>query len=124
VKKDLAQKIVADFHGAESATQAQRDFEAQFQKSALPSDLASVVHNFVSPRKMFQLLVDLKLCATNSEAQRKIKEGAVSICAAQTDRPEWKRLNNPTEEFNASENPAVIFRVGRKLLRVNFETEK
>ena len=124
VKKDLARRIIADFHGADAAAQAQKDFEAQFQESALPSDLATVSHTLVPSRKLFQLLVDLKLCATNSEAQRKIKEGAVSMSGAQSDRPEWKRLSNPAEEFDARQNPAVVFRVGRKLLRVNFQSEK
>jgi tyrosyl-tRNA synthetase len=124
VKKDLAQKIVADFHGAGAATRAQKDFEAQFQESALPYELATVEHSFAAPCKLSQLLVDLKLCATKSEAQRKIKEGAVSLSAASSDPPDWKRLTDPASEFDARQNSAVIFRVGRRLLRVNFQTDK
>ena len=31
------------------------------------------------PRKLFRLLAELQICASNSEAQRKIKGGAVYI---------------------------------------------
>src|SRR5581483_10756511 len=42
LKKSLAYRIVADFHGVSAATQAQKDFEAQFQQRRLPSDVQVV----------------------------------------------------------------------------------
>jgi tyrosyl-tRNA synthetase len=123
-KKNLARRIVGDFHGEAAAAQSQKDFEAQFQESALPSDLPSVPYDFVSPRKLFHLLVDLKLCGSNSEAQRKIKEGAVSMCLGTSGPPDWKRLTDPTMEFDARGLSTVIFRVGRRLLKVQLQANK
>src|SRR5712691_3488963 len=91
LKKHFARRITADFHGELAANQAQRDWEAQFQEKGLPSDLETTAYSFVSPRRLFHLLVDLKLCESNTEAQRKIKEGAVSISVGDSSTPQWQR---------------------------------
>ena len=122
VKKDLARRIVADFHGQVGAEQAQRDFEAQFQEKSLPADLQPKAHQLAAPQKLFRLLVDLKLYPSNAEAQRKIKEGAVSMSAGEADPPEWQRLTDPTWEFDPRKHAVVIFRAGRRLLRVEFNS--
>jgi tyrosyl-tRNA synthetase len=119
-KKALARRIVADFHGQQAATKAQTAFEAQFQERSLPAELPSRAYSFGGPRKLFRLLVDLELAASNSEAQRKIKEGAVYMSANDSDRPAWHRLTDPTWEFDARQHPVVIFRVGHRLLKVAF----
>ncbi|MBZ5513845.1 MAG: tyrosine--tRNA ligase [Acidobacteriia bacterium] len=122
-KKALARRLVADFHGADSAIQAQKDFEAQFREKALPSVIESQVFPLNRPRKLFRLLVDLKLFESNSEAQRKIKEGAVYMAAGDLGQPNWQRLTEPTWEFDPRVHPLVIFRVGaRHLLQVAFKT--
>jgi len=120
IKKDLARRIVTDFHGQAEAAQAQRDFEAQFQEKSLPADLPTKAHRLTAPQKLFRLLVDLKLFSSNAEAQRKIKEGAVSLSVGETDSPQWRRLTDPTWDFDPQEYPAVVFRAGRRLLRVKF----
>jgi tyrosyl-tRNA synthetase len=43
LKKDLARRIVADFHSAESATRAGEDWAKQFQKDEVPEDVDKVV---------------------------------------------------------------------------------
>jgi len=124
LKKALARRIITDFHGADAAAQAQKDFEAQFQKDALPSDLPTAVLSDHSPRKLFRLLAEVKLFPTNAEAQRKIKEGAVSMAAPDAAPPNWERLTDPTWEFNPRHHPTVVFRVGRRLLRVVFSSQR
>ena len=37
-KKDLARRIVADFHSADAATKAAEDWAKQFQKDEVPED--------------------------------------------------------------------------------------
>ena len=120
VKKALARRILTDFHSSEAAAQAQRDFEAQFREKALPSDIPVAHFPLESPKKLFRLLAELKLFPTNAEAQRKIKEGAVHMTAADPDHAEWRRLSDPTWELNPAEHPEVVFRVGRRLLKVRF----
>jgi tyrosyl-tRNA synthetase len=72
-------------------------------------------------RRLFRLLVDLGLFPSNSEAQRKIKEGAVYMAVGHSKQPDWKRLTDPTWYFDPHQYPVVIFRIGtRPLLKVVF----
>jgi len=121
MKKDLARRIICDFHTAPAAEQAQKDWEAQFQERSLPSEIRVQPCDFDSPVKLFRLLVTLKLADSNSIAQRKIKEGAVYIAVGETDPPDWQRLTDPKWEFDARNCPVAIFRVGRKLVKVSAE---
>ena len=119
MKKDLARRIVSDFHSAPDAGQAQKDWETQFQEKSLPSEIREQSSNFESPIKLFRLLVTLKLADSNSIAQRKIKEGAVYMAVGENDPPDWQRLTDPTWEFDARNCPVAIFRMGRKLVKVS-----
>ncbi|MGO8735960.1 MAG: tyrosine--tRNA ligase [Terriglobia bacterium] len=114
VKKSLARRIITDFHDAEAASQAQRDFEAQFRDKGLPSVIEQISIQVAAKRKLFRLLVDIKLLPSNSEAQRKIKEGAVYMAVGDTKQPDWKRLTDPTWDFDPHQYPVVIFRIGTR----------
>jgi tyrosyl-tRNA synthetase len=85
-KKDLARRIVTDFHSAEAATKAGEDWAKQFQKGALPEDVEQVSVPFadVATRdgdgiRADRLLVQAGLASSASEATRKIKENAVRV---------------------------------------------
>jgi tyrosyl-tRNA synthetase len=45
-KKDLARRIVLDFHGAEAATKAAEDWAKQFQKDEVPEEMERVIVPF------------------------------------------------------------------------------
>ncbi|HXH49209.1 MAG TPA: tyrosine--tRNA ligase [Terriglobia bacterium] len=122
MKKRLASRIVSDFHAAPAADQAQKDWETQFQARALPEEIPIKPCSFVSPTKLFRLLVTLRLAESNSIAQRKIKEGAVYISVGESNPPDWQRLTDPTWEFDPRKYPIVVFRVGRRLLKVTFHS--
>jgi len=116
VKKALARRIVTDFHGADAAAQAQEDFEAQYQRKGLPSEvLKKEFKTFPARTKLFRLLVELELCKSNAESQRKIKEGAVYMSVEQSAHPHWKKMTDPTWEFEFSQYRKVIIRVGRRI---------
>jgi tyrosyl-tRNA synthetase len=110
LKKALAYDIVLDFHGTLGADEAQRKFETEIQEKGLPLDLPC--HSFIRPQKLFRMLVNLRLAASNTEAQRKIKEGAVYMSVGDSSPPKWQRLTDPTWEFDPEQYPVVIFRVG------------
>src|SRR5581483_8565388 len=121
LKKSLAYRIVADFHGVSAATQAQKDFEAQFQQRRLPSDVQVVAFTLDGPTKLFRLLTECELFPSNSEAQRKIKEGAVYMAAPGSDPPDWQRLTDPNMEFESGKFLSVLFRIGpRRIYQVTF----
>ena len=114
VKKALARRIITDFHDAEAAAQGQRDFEARFRDNGLPSVIEQLSFQLGGKRKLFRLLVDLKLFPSNAEAQRKIKEGAVYMAVGDSKQPDWKRLTDPTWDFDPHQYPVVIFRIGTR----------
>jgi tyrosyl-tRNA synthetase len=80
VKFELAGEIVARFHDEEAADKAHRDFVARFQKGKLPSDMAEV--SLECPEDglgIAELMTLARLSASNSEAFRLVKQGAVRV---------------------------------------------
>ncbi|MBZ5670054.1 MAG: tyrosine--tRNA ligase [Acidobacteriia bacterium] len=121
VKKALARRIITDFHGADAATQAQKDFEAQFRDKLLPAEVVAQAFTLDTPTKLFRLLAACDFFPSNAEAQRKIKEGAVYMMAPGSDPPKWERLKDPNMEFSSSKYSSVIFRIGpRRVYQVTF----
>ena len=80
VKFELAREIVARFHGATAAEQAQADFTARFAQKTLPTDLVpTTVVVGMEGIRIANLLKEGGLAASTSEANRKIDEGAVKV---------------------------------------------
>lgn len=80
VKVMLAKEIVARFHDAAAAAQAEQNFIQRFQKHQLPDDLPEVtVEVGESGIQIAHLLKQLALVKSTSEAIRMIKQGAVRI---------------------------------------------
>jgi tyrosyl-tRNA synthetase len=82
VKFDLAREIVARFHSAAAAQQAQQDFTARFQQGAIPQDLKERIVEIDAPSaRLTAILKELGFASSGSEATRKIEEGAVRVDA-------------------------------------------
>ena len=80
VKFELADELVARFHGAAGARDAMDAFRQQFQQGQVPDDIAEIALD--APADGFslpQLLKAAGLCPSTSEAIRMIKQGAVRI---------------------------------------------
>ena len=105
VKKELAGRIVADFHSAADARRAEEDFTREVQQGAEPADIDKVTLD--GPNRLAQVLVSVKLATSRSEAERLIKAGAVEI--------NGERSTNPISPLPAGDNTA---RVGKKWLRI------
>ena len=117
-KKDLAKRIIADFHSAQEATDAEANWARQFQKDETPENLELVTlpAGELSPNgdgavKLDKLLVKAGLAESNSDAQRKIKAGAVKI-----DGSVYKELY-----ISMKSGGEVVVRVGRlmKMVKLN-----
>jgi tyrosyl-tRNA synthetase len=125
LKMGLAARLVKDFHGADAATAAQRDFQVHHQEKGIPESIGwRLLPPVVTPIKLSRLLVELDLCKSNSEAQRKIKEGAVYICKGFSSKPDWQRVTDPAWEFDPAsyeKDTVLTFRVGWRLQPVKFE---
>jgi tyrosyl-tRNA synthetase len=77
VKKELAGRIVADFHSAADARQAEEDFTREVQQGAEPADMDEIT--LPGYDRMGQVLVTASLASSRTEADRLIKAGAVEV---------------------------------------------
>jgi len=77
VKVELAQEIITRFHGRAAAEDALADFEARFQRNAIPDDVPEVTVDVGAGMAIAQLLKHAGLTASTSEAMRMIEQGGV-----------------------------------------------
>ena len=115
LKKELAMSIVADFHSAAAAEKAAVDWAKQFQKDQVPEEIETVMVPFaeVANRegdgvRLAKVLVKIVFAASTSEADRKIKEGAVSVDGVKTTSPSVKAHMGAT----------ITVRLGRRIKKV------
>ncbi len=93
-KKELARRIVEDFHSAEAAGKAGKDWAKQFQKNAVPDEVEKVQISLseILPDgdsatgrstpllvPLGKIMVRCGLAESMSDASRKIREGAVWV---------------------------------------------
>ncbi|MDP2265838.1 MAG: tyrosine--tRNA ligase, partial [Thiobacillus sp.] len=80
IKVGFAQEIVARFHGANAATQALAEFEARFQRGAMPEDMPEIsVASTEGGITVPVLLKQAGLVSSTSDAIRQIAGGGVRI---------------------------------------------
>jgi tyrosyl-tRNA synthetase len=88
VKKELARRIVGDFHSAAAAQQAEEDWAKQFQKDETPEHVEHVSVPFAdiaaastdgAKIKIDKLLAKCGLAESVSDGSRKIKQKSVRI---------------------------------------------
>ena len=131
-KKELAARIVKDFHSADDAAKAGEDWAKQFQKDEVPENVEQVeiqlssvipegkgggavrdVSEFAEdsfPVRIDKLIRQAGLATSNTEAAAKVKSGAVSI-AGQNVSAQEVLVNMPL-------NQDVVVRVGRQMRKV------
>jgi tyrosyl-tRNA synthetase len=116
-KKDLAKRIIADFHSQADAEAAEENWAKQFQKDEVPENLeefeidaaeVGAVTDGVANIKIDKLLARAGLAESNSDAQRKIKAGSCKI-DGETCKELYLQVTVPAEK---------IFRVGRKMKKI------
>jgi len=89
-KKELARRIVADFHSEEAAAKAGEDWTKQFQRDEVPADAEEVSVSIQEIGGTFdesnrallrldRLLVRCGLAASSTDAARKLKQGSVRV---------------------------------------------
>ena len=108
-KKELARRIVADFHSADAATRAVEDWARQFQKDEVPEDVEEATIETPENRlRIDKLLARVGLAASVTDAGRMIKQGAVRV--------NGEVVNDPTKIVDIAARP--MLQVGRKIKRV------
>ncbi|MBI2121091.1 MAG: tyrosine--tRNA ligase [Candidatus Wildermuthbacteria bacterium] len=79
LKVILAKKVVALYHGAKKAADAEREFEKIFAKKELPSDIPRVKVRGNDSVPLAELLVMTGLATSKSDARRLLEQGGIKI---------------------------------------------
>ncbi|HEY2589854.1 MAG TPA: tyrosine--tRNA ligase [Tepidisphaeraceae bacterium] len=106
-KVRLAKEIIAWLHSPEAATAAEEEWNRIQKGEGIPDDTPEVSIG-PGPQKPAVLLVKAGLASSNSEAIRKIKEGAVKL--------DGQKIADHQKEITITQ-PAVV-QLGRKYARV------
>jgi tyrosyl-tRNA synthetase len=109
-KFKLAQEIIARFHDEAAAVKALENFEARFQRGAIPDEMPEIELKIDGVNLgIANLLKDANLTASTSEAIRMINAGAVKI--------DGEKVENSKLEI--ATNSEHVYQVGkRKFARV------
>jgi len=110
-KQELGRRIVADFHSASAAVDAEREFERRFADKVLPSQL--VEHKMeigAEGLRLTVLLVQVGFAASNSAATRLIEQRSVKI--------DGERVLDRNRPIEANASPFVLQVGKRKVVRV------
>lgn len=79
-KKQLGREIVARYHGASTASQAEENFVKRFRDNLMPDDMPELRLSSESPAVLLcKVLAEAGLVKSNSEGRRAIVQGGVKI---------------------------------------------
>ncbi|KAA0549917.1 tyrosine--tRNA ligase [Bacillus sp. BGMRC 2118] len=78
-KMHLAKIIVTMYHGTEAGERAEGHFKTVFQRGTLPTNIPEQQWNGASEISLIDLLVQLNLQSSKSEARRMIQNGGVRV---------------------------------------------
>ena len=114
VKKELARRIVADFHGAGAAAAAEEGFTRVFSKREEPADYEeSEMPASPAPEPLAKVLAEAGLAPSNAEARRLISAGAVDL--------DDERVTDPKLTVSRSPGSEIRLRVGkRRFAKIRF----
>ena len=108
IKILLAKELIERFHSAKDAQNAEEAFINRFQKGIIPSDIEeasiSIEGNEIP---LPNLLKDVELVSSTSEAIRMIKQGAVKI--------DDKKIEDP--KATIKKNTSGVFQVGKRKIK-------
>jgi tyrosyl-tRNA synthetase len=106
-KQALARAIVADFYSAEAAAEAQPEFDREVREGQMPSDVETISLPDGVGNSLPKILLAAGLADSRTDAERKIKAGAVEING---DKHASLTIALPPGQH--------VFRVGKKWKRI------
>lgn len=104
IKIDFAKEIVTRFHDQIQAEHAHKEFIERFQKGIIPEDLEEQTITSNESLSLAQLLKQMNLTQSTSEAIRLVKQGAVKI--------DGEKAEDPALVLSA--NKTYIIQVGKR----------
>jgi len=98
-KLALAKRLVGELHGQDAGERAESEWRRVHQSGELPTEIPKYALP-AGPRRANQLLVEIKLAPSNSEATRLIKQRAMKVDGVVVD--------SPTREIHVGSTPLVV----------------
>lgn len=113
-KVGFAQEIITRFHNVQAAEKALADFEARFQRNAIPDEMPEITLTVgTDGLAIANILKDAGLTESTSESIRQIKQGGVKIAGEKIADPKLMILAGSTQ----------VYQVGkRKFARITLTT--
>ena len=113
-KRDLAKSIIADFHDAAAAENADAAFRRVFSERQAPAEIEEkVLPASGEPMLLAKVIAATGLAATNKEAKRLIAQGGVLV--------DDMKIEDSRHAINAAAGKSYLLKVGkRRFARVTF----
>ncbi|HUP22273.1 MAG TPA: tyrosine--tRNA ligase [Thermoanaerobaculia bacterium] len=102
VKQELARRLVAMVHGEDAGGTAQAEFEKVFAQRGRPENVE--IREAPAEQPLQNLLLELQLASSRSDARRLIQQGAVSV--------DGERVSDPYHKLPPRNEPYAL-RVGK-----------
>ena len=123
IKKNLAAKIVRDFHGLEASKSARQNFEKTVQSGEIPLNIPEYnLQNLQENSYVSRLLVEAQMVSSVSEAKRLLKQNAVKKISISKDSNDSISSTDNIVDGPVNSSGLIqgmILRVGRrKFLRI------
>jgi len=106
-KMALAKHLISWLHDSDAADAAEAEFIKVFSKKEIPDEMPEIKIG-PGPHKIANLIVQAGLASSNSDAIRKIREGAVSL--------DLQKVSDMKKDYNI-DSPMVL-KLGRKFARL------
>ena len=124
IKKNLAAKIVRDFHGLEASKSARQNFEKTVQSGEIPLNIPEYnLQNLQENSYVSRLLVEAQMVSSVSEAKRLLKQNAVKKISISKDSNDSISSTDNIVDGPVNSSGLIqgmILRVGRrKFLRIS-----
>ncbi len=114
VKMSLAQEIITGFHGAAAAEKAAAEFQRIFRDREAPEEAPVRKLARGEAKRLTNLLVELGLASSRSEADRLVKQGGVEL--------DGERVSDVKMEVSLTSAREFLLRAGKKkFLRIVIE---
>jgi len=113
-KRTLARLIIGEFHSAEAAEGAEKEFARVFSERQAPTDIDEVsLPSTEAPQFVTKVIVSAGLAPTNKEAQRLVAQGGVLV--------DDRKIDDPRATIDAARGQSYLLKVGkRRFARVTF----
>jgi tyrosyl-tRNA synthetase len=107
-KRRMAREVIAVYHGPEVAAAAEAAFDRVFKRHEVPEDIREVSLTAPAGGRLWlpRLMAEWGLATSNSDARRKIAEGAVRL--------DGEPVTDGAREYGPDELEGRILQVGRR----------